>query len=75
MTTRAVSFTHFLLMRVSSVIENITGILSCYRLIGGKLIQQSAPAEQCFFHKGRDQFFWAKRKPYIYKHAKTHQRQ
>lgn len=30
-----------------------------------------APAEQCFFHKGRDQFFWAKRKPYIYKHAKN----
>ncbi|ASF99819.1 toxin [Vibrio anguillarum] len=30
-----------------------------------------APSEQCFFHKGRDQFFWAKRKPYIYKHAKN----
>ncbi|MGF1719253.1 toxin [Vibrio kyushuensis] len=28
-------------------------------------------AEQCFFHKHRDQYPWAKRKPYIYKHEKA----
>ncbi len=30
-----------------------------------------ACAEQCFFHKGNDGMFWAKRKPFIYKHAKN----
>ncbi|MBY8070951.1 toxin, partial [Vibrio fluvialis] len=30
-----------------------------------------ACAEQCFFHKGNDGMFWAKRKPLIYKHAKN----
>ncbi|EIA1286617.1 toxin [Vibrio vulnificus] len=30
-----------------------------------------APSEECFFHKGRDAYFWAKRKPYIYKHQKN----
>lgn len=30
-----------------------------------------ACANQNFFHKGRDQFFWTKRKPYIYKHDKA----
>ena len=30
-----------------------------------------ACAEQCFFHKGRDQYFWAKRNPFIYKHSKA----
>lgn len=30
-----------------------------------------ACAEQCFFHKGRDAFFWSKRKPVIYKHPKN----
>lgn len=27
-----------------------------------------ACGEQNFFHRGRDQFFWAKRKPYIFRH-------
>ncbi|MGG5572838.1 zonular occludens toxin domain-containing protein [Vibrio diazotrophicus] len=30
-----------------------------------------ACAEQCFFHKGNDGMFWARRKPYIYKHPKN----
>ncbi|EKO3980864.1 toxin [Vibrio fluvialis] len=30
-----------------------------------------ACAEQCFFHKGNDGMFWARRKPLIYKHAKN----
>lgn len=30
-----------------------------------------ACAEQCFFHRQRDQFFWAKRKPFIWKHDKS----
>ncbi|ELM6622576.1 toxin [Vibrio fluvialis] len=30
-----------------------------------------ACAEQCFFHKGNDGMFWAKRKPFIYKHPKN----
>ncbi|EKO5148802.1 toxin [Vibrio fluvialis] len=30
-----------------------------------------ACSEQCFFHKGNDGMFWAKRKPLIYKHAKN----
>ncbi len=30
-----------------------------------------ACAEQCFFHKGNDGMFWAKRKPYIYRHPKN----
>lgn len=30
-----------------------------------------ACAEECFFHKGRDGYFWAKRKPYIFRHDKT----
>ncbi|MFS1981080.1 zonular occludens toxin domain-containing protein [Vibrio lentus] len=30
-----------------------------------------ACANQNFYHKGRDQFFWTKRKPYIYKHDKA----
>ena len=30
-----------------------------------------ACAEECFFHKGRDGFFWAKRKPYIFRHDKS----
>lgn len=30
-----------------------------------------ACSEQCFLHKGRDQFFWAKRNPLIYKHPKN----
>ncbi|MCU8435793.1 toxin [Vibrio vulnificus] len=30
-----------------------------------------APSEECYFHKGRDAYFWAKRKPYIYKHQKN----
>lgn len=30
-----------------------------------------ACANQNFFHKGRDQFFWAKRKPFIWKHDKS----
>jgi zona occludens toxin len=30
-----------------------------------------ACAEECFFHKGRDGYFWAKRKPYIFKHDKS----
>lgn len=30
-----------------------------------------ACAEECYFHKGRDQYFWSKRKPYIFKHAKN----
>ncbi|ELD3371461.1 toxin [Vibrio cholerae] len=30
-----------------------------------------ACAEECYFHKGRDAYFWAVRKPYIYKHAKN----
>lgn len=28
-------------------------------------------AEECFFHKNNDSFFWAKRRPYIFKHDKT----
>ncbi|PAU35472.1 toxin [Vibrio coralliilyticus] len=30
-----------------------------------------ACAEECFFHKGRDGFFWVKRKPYIFRHDKN----
>ncbi|KQB03365.1 toxin [Vibrio metoecus] len=30
-----------------------------------------ACAEECYFHKGRDAYFWAVRKPFIYKHAKN----
>lgn len=30
-----------------------------------------ACAEQCFYHKGRDAYFWSRRKPYIYKHGKN----
>lgn len=30
-----------------------------------------ACAEQCFFHKANDGMFWAKRKPYVYKHPKN----
>ncbi|EEX34506.1 MULTISPECIES: zonular occludens toxin domain-containing protein [Vibrio] len=30
-----------------------------------------ACAEECFFHKGRDGFFWTKRKPYIFRHDKS----
>ncbi len=30
-----------------------------------------ACAEECYFHKGRDAYFFAKRKPYIYKHKKN----
>ncbi|MBG0758693.1 toxin [Vibrio cidicii] len=30
-----------------------------------------APAEEAYFHKGRDAYFWAKRCPYIYKHQKN----
>ncbi|ENM5844834.1 toxin [Vibrio mimicus] len=30
-----------------------------------------ACAEECYFHKGRDAYFWAVRKPYIFKHAKN----
>jgi len=30
-----------------------------------------ACANQNFYHKGRDQFFWAKRKPFIWKHDKS----
>lgn len=30
-----------------------------------------ACAEQCFLHKNNDGFFWAKRKPYIFKHDKS----
>lgn len=30
-----------------------------------------ACAEECYFHKGRDAYPWAKRKPYVYKHQKN----
>lgn len=30
-----------------------------------------ACAEECFFHKGRDGYFWLRRKPYIFKHDKS----
>ncbi|AKB04686.1 TPA: zonular occludens toxin domain-containing protein [Vibrio cholerae] len=30
-----------------------------------------ACAEECYFHKGRDAYFFTKRKPYIYRHPKN----
>lgn len=30
-----------------------------------------ACAEQCFFHKANDGMFWARRRPFVYKHAKN----